>query len=455
MHTTPSLLLGRYSCGDPSPQATSAETRRRDDARHRAHGVRRTSRVATSRVAASRVSACFALLSLVACAADGGGSAGPPATVDTLAGGVVRTVSSAPAEPGRWRLEPVLRIQPPEGSPGELFEPGDLAITTDGGVLVAESREAAVKVFDAEGTYVRTIGRDGAGPGEFRSAWLAVRGDTLLVQDPQLARASTFLISDGTLLATHATAGRYWAPVGIDGRHRAVIRMVDDESADSSMGPAQRFLRLAFRGTPLDTVAVPYRASDGEAAVWRVQSGDRLLGTVRVPLVARDEQQADPAGGFVTAWTGAYVLRVSRDGRDTAELFGRLFEPEPVSSGDKVTIARARARELDFGPSGPPPEALERAFTVDKIPDVRPPFEQFHLDPAGRTWVRRTLADSSFVTFDVFGADRRWLDVVQVPAAGWPGTTWASVAWGKDRVAVLLTDDAGLPLVQLYRIVRR
>jgi hypothetical protein len=375
-------------------------------------------------------------------------------TVDTLPGGVVRTMSAAPVDSGHWHLEPLVRIQPAEGAPGELMEPSDLAVSESGAVLVAESSPPEVKVYDAAGAYLRTIGREGGGPGEFRAAWLAVRGDTLLVQDPQQARASTFRISDGAFIDAHSTAGFYWAPIGLDGAGRAVIRMIET-GADTTAGPAQRFLRISFDGAKTDTVAVPYRAANEADGLWTVRDGDRISMAIRVPFVPRDVQQVSPTGGFVTAWTAEYLLRVSRSGNDTIALFGRSYTPEPVSAAAKRTLVDDQVRAMTSGSDGPPRSLLEQSFVVDKIPDQRPAFEQFHVDAAGRTWVRRSLAESTTVTFDLFAPDGRWLDVVQLPAEAWPRQPWASVAWSADRVAVSLEDDVGRPAVQLYRIVRR
>ncbi len=391
---------------------------------------------------------------LAACSWGDARSASARVAVDTLPGGIVRTMSAAPVDSGHWSLESLVVIQPADGAPGELLAPSDIALTADGRVLVAEDSPAEVKVYGADGVYERTIGRDGAGPGEFRAAWLAARGDTLMVQDPVLARASTFRISDGTLLASQATTARYFSPVGVDGAGRVAIRMLDD-GADTAAGPAQRFLRLSFDGALVDTVAVGYRRTAADAGEWPVRDGDRMVMTVQVPMVPRDQQQVDAVGGFVTGWTGEYLLRVSSDGRDTVALFGRAFTSEPITAADKRALVDARVREMTAGSGGPPANVLQASFTVDKIPSERPPFEQFDVDARGRTWVRRSLADSSVVRFDLFGADRQWLDTVAVPAEGWPRATWASVAWGADRVAVYVEDKTGRPAVYLYRIVRR
>ncbi len=377
-------------------------------------------------------------------------------TVDTLPGGIVRTMSSAPLDSGQWQLAPLFTIQPAEGALGELISPGDVVLTETGAVLVAERSPTEVKLYDSAGAYVRTFGREGEGPGEFRSAWLAVHGDTLLVHDPQLARSSTFRLSDGALLATHATTGRYWASLGVDGSHRAVIRMLSEESDSApgaSGGASQPFLRLGFSGAPMDTVHIGVRQPIDEEEQWFVRA-PQLQFSVMVPLHPRDQVQTDPTGAFVTAWTGDYLLRVTQSGSDTVALFGRPFTRGVVTASEKRELVEQRILEMTAGPMAPPRAALESAFDVAKIPDVRPTFESFSVDRAGRTWVRRSASDSGYVTFDLFGTDRRWLDVVRVPARDWPAGRWASVSWGRDRVALYVEDELGRPVVNVYAVRR-
>jgi hypothetical protein len=68
--------------------------------------------------------------------------------LDTLPNGVVRTISSAPIEPGQWQLALLHTVQPAEGQRGELLQPQELALRDDGTLLVSESGDAQVKVSD-------------------------------------------------------------------------------------------------------------------------------------------------------------------------------------------------------------------------------------------------------------------------------------------------------------------
>ena len=73
---------------------------------------------------------------------------------------------------------------------------------SDNSIYVRSPQPPAMAVFDAQGQFLRTIGGEGEGPGEFRAAIAhGLLGDTLWVVDLGLLRASTFL-SDGTHLRT-------------------------------------------------------------------------------------------------------------------------------------------------------------------------------------------------------------------------------------------------------------
>ncbi len=404
----------------------------------------------------TRATAIAALVTTAVACAPADDASRSAVTVDTLPNGAVRTLSSTPADSGRWAFELLHEIQPPEGDSVELLRPTDVTIADDGSVLVAEGTPAHVKVFGPDGRFRRRIGREGEGPGEFRVAFITTRGDSLYVQDPQVARGSTFLISTGAFVASRHTACCYWSAIGVDGAGRVVLPSLRAER-DTSEGASMHFVRAAFAGDASDTVRVALTRTSSPPRLWQVRDGGTLRMTVAVPLEPRDVQAVDPRGGFITAWTGEYLLRTTRDGADTVALHGRAFAPTSVTPAEKQALVDARIARMTAqpGPGTVPEPVLRDAFDVDLIPDVRPPFENFHVDRAGRTWVRRSFADTSRVEFDLFGADGVWLDVVRGDGGVWPSSPWAPLGWGADRVAVPGEDADGRPIVRVYAIVRR
>lgn len=398
-----------------------------------------------------RVAALCSICALALAAACGNASekaAASTATFDTLPGGIVRVTNRAVADSGRWSLVLERTVQPPDDSAGALRAPDDILLLDDGTLLVADEKPADVLRFNPSGAYIGSMGREGAGPGEYRSAWLAARGDTLVVQDPTQARAVMLSLATGVPLIQRPTTPRYYAKVYVDGTGRVVAPMM--AIPDSTAGPRSVFMRFSLDGISLDTVFLPEHPRSG--ARWLVPEGNKIKFEMLVPFQARDIHAVDPLGGFVTGWSGEFALRATKNGKDTTRLITRPAIGGTVTAEEKSAIVE----EAIKGVKGQAPEnVLRESLLASAIPDKRPAFEQVHVDGSGRIWTRRTDSDTTKVTFDLFDKDGRWLDVVSVAATGWNKVWWQPVSFSRDRVAVLVEAADGRPAVLIYTITRR
>ncbi len=132
-----------------------------------------------------------------------------------------------------WTLspEPVLDIGVLDGAEEyQLFRVSAATRLTSGDIAILNSGTSEVRIFDADGVHIRTIGREGEGPGEFRSTsalWqLESDGDeALMVWDGQLQRLSTFSL-DGDLLfeMNPPTEGRFVDILGFMDNRDLLIR---------------------------------------------------------------------------------------------------------------------------------------------------------------------------------------------------------------------------------------
>lgn len=82
-----------------------------------------------------------------------------------------------------------------------FFGPRDLAVDQAGLIYVLDSGNNRVQVFDVAGAYLRTVGREGQGPGELqRASRLAVAGERLVAWDDANRRLSLWSL-DGEHVA--------------------------------------------------------------------------------------------------------------------------------------------------------------------------------------------------------------------------------------------------------------
>ncbi len=72
----------------------------------------------------------------------------------------------------------------------------DLAIDADGGIYVFDGQVPALRYYDSDGSYVRTLGREGEGPGEYKNASLGIavrRSDgRVVMRDPRNMRLNVY-----------------------------------------------------------------------------------------------------------------------------------------------------------------------------------------------------------------------------------------------------------------------
>lgn len=391
----------------------------------------------------SRIGGSSVLAMLVAACAGTEALPLAEAMVDTLPGGIIEVMSPGPtawADTSGWKLVPEGELEGGIGAPGELINPGDVAVGEDGTVYVADTDPAVIKVYDSTGAFVRAIGRDGEGPGEFKVAYLAVRGSHLLVQDPQVARASLFDTS-GAFIRSWGTSCCFYGQPAIDEHGRVVVRAMNTPDMHASWV----LYRYDTLGTMLDTLLLP--EPEVEVPLWTLMEGERRRMTMPVLFSPGTYFGYRRSGGVIHGWSGEYRLVMSEAGRDTMAVFGRTWTAEPLEDDRRDRAYEARIAPIIEG--GTDEVVVRRQMSRDDIPSHLPAFQAIAQDATGAIWV--TLdADSSLTRFDVFDSMGVYLGRVNAPGLI---PAWQS-SWGRDAVYVREENAEGLPRVARYRIVR-
>lgn len=368
----------------------------------------------------------------------------PPAVViDTLPNGVVSVRNYAPSawrDSSTWHFEEVTRLEPRDSGSEALVNPGAAAVIDEAGrIYVADEDPAKIKVFDSTGQFVRTIGRDGEGPGEYRAPFLAPMGNELVVQDPQLRRVTVY-DSSGQVLSTFRSGCCIWGQesVSVDDSGHVWIRTAAAGNRDAAV----TFLRFDPAGRLLDTLELPpTQAPD----YWVVSRGAGTA-SYKIPWGADELIAVSPNGGIVRGWSSRYSVALETGVGDTVRIFDRAWAPLPIPQAERVK------RFNDF--SGMVAKYLgtdivSQNFHLRDVPTAQPPMRKLDADPSGRIWVETASADTSATWYDVFDASGIWQGTVRAP---WPRS--ADVVWrGTDRVLVREPDNEGLAAFVVYRLV--
>jgi hypothetical protein len=383
------------------------------------------------------------LLALLAAACGGDGRfAG---TVTDSAG--VQIVTSPPQ--GMWAAGEVptiaeeLRIGTTGDDPNYQF--GQIAgidVGADGSIYVLDQQSRNVRVFDAQGKYVRTLGGPGSGPGELSAltVGLLVTGDSVLVPDMGQQRVTRYL-SDGTVVGSFPTP--ITEGISVRWEHAAGGRIVQQTRFMSFPGqaavePKDLLLLRDFSGAILDTVLT---LPAGKTLQSNAQGMSvKFFDAEPVWTMGQD-------GIVYYAMNNVYRIQGYTADGALKRVVIKDVERKPVGESDKTAFLNMMKKL--FASQGVPQAAVDQALSIMSFAEYYPAFATLLGGPEGTLWVQRIQTadevmgsadaadfnpqDLGAPTWDVFDADGRYLGEVRLPAKFTPLRFMGDQIWGSQR----------------------
>lgn len=390
-----------------------------------------------------------------------GGRTPSRATVRDSAG--ITIVENEPG--GVWRdgetwtlsAEPVLDIGVLEGDEVyQLHLAADAVRLSDGRIVVANAGTHELRFYGSDGRHLRSVGRQGGGPGEFERIDALDRpaGDTLAVWDTEALRLSSFT-PDGELVRSVSAA---LTEPGFGQRHYGtfsdgsfVLRASFSPNAFTS-GEGLRRDTTAYKryngadGATVDTIAL----TPGMEAF--VQSSGDMLRVNLVPFHRASHAAVHGEDAYVGV-SDRFEIRVT-DARGALRRIVRLdVDLTPVTDADVRLYAETNAADRLSPEERDDPSAVQRSVQtiIDRPrPETFPMFDALVVDDVGFLWVREYERPGAEGPrhWDVFDPDGRLLGTVQMPPR------FEVFEIGADFVLGHARDDVDIEHVRLYELTR-
>jgi hypothetical protein len=384
-------------------------------------------------------------LSLSAACGSGGARTAGPVVRDSAGVRIVENAAPAWGEGDAWRLsaEPALDVGVLDG-PAE-YQLGSVAGAvrlSDGTLVVGDGQGKNLRWFDHEGRHLRTVGREGDGPGEFGVvAWVAAVGDSVAVGDWSNLRVSVFA-PDGSLVRSVSSgdpAGGFHAPTGYLPGGTLLLRAGAVRGSRAPDGPVRDSVRL-FRLDPGGESAREIgRFAGAELFVHREGNATMIM---QRPFGRAERVAVVPDGFFYGAADRYEVGRYGADGT-LLRLIRRSQAPRAVTPADTERFRQeylARASESSR-------TLQERVLERAAVPEVMPAYDDVLADRAGNLWVRDfRVVENDPSTWTVFDPDGRMLGGVTTP----PRFRLTEV--GADYVLGVWRAEMDVEHVRLYRL---
>src|SRR5690625_736897 len=278
---------------------------------------------------------------------------------------------------------------------------GNITVDENGRVYVPDFQAKMIHVYNADGSYHNSIGREGKGPGEFQMIWtLRVANTQLHVLDYIHQRISVFdletqkhlldlplpLNQDGvqepSWLAKTRQNGLFYKPINFYVRPDEYYYIF---FGDEDIGTGDNIRGRTYEVSVYDPAEKKYLEHDlftfeytGQIMVY--ERDDRMAVFSDIPY-KRSSQFSYSGTELIYGWTDEMLFKVYDEDGNYQQAF---YHPQ---SGIPFEVEDALAQYQNPGGN------IVRAIRNDTLPETWPAFDAMKLDDKGRLWISAFTSD--------------------------------------------------------------
>ncbi len=287
-------------------------------------------------------------------------------------------------DPSAWRVEQQARvvIGTSDAPAHQLDRVYSGLVRSDGSIMIGNSGTAELRLFDGQGKHLRTAGRAGGGPGEFRSVnWMQrYRGDSILVFDMRARRFSVWTPAGvfGRTFRVSAGPGSP-RPVGVFSDGSVLVAMENQYDPRRGAGIVRDEFELVRVSPDGGTAAKIGRFAGAE---WLIYDHPASFRSTQLPMGRQ---------GHV-AVSGNHIVYGSSDSTKLAvyDTAGRLVRTVELPIDERKLTTREVRSELEGIEDGAERAALKRYFDANSASREAPAFSDLRADRSGNLWFRTT-----------------------------------------------------------------
>lgn len=332
---------------------------------------------------------------------------------------------------------------PPEGTPTKFIMELDMVIgdsddpeksfsqlssfvvDDDGTIYALDFKEQKIKVYDADGQFLRSFGEKGQGPGELQlSAGIFLAPENRLAVNDAQARKIVYFTKQG----------KYIEHVSYATRLQLISLIMDSEG------------NFIGRELKLEGQEMFFEIAKFDSRLEPLFSLDKIGFPIPIPgsgnkinlMDATSIYQLDSAGNIYYGRNRDYEINIYTPGGKLVKSIRKDFKPQKITEEDKEEIL---SRMDSVNTAG-----VVNMREMFEFPKMFPPFQLFTVDEDGRiivrTWEKGKEKDE-FV-HDIFDAEGRFI-------ARFPSKVNFSV-WKSGKGYAVEENEEGFSVIKCYNI---
>jgi hypothetical protein len=342
-----------------------------------------------------------------------------------------------------------------------------LSIGQDGMIFTADQREARVRMFDANGRFVRAFGSKGEGPGEFTgrfpSQFVGIRGDSVFIHENNRVGSVLLFRRNGTYLGMPLAERRSdRVIIAFLPGARSLVRIGHRPPGMIAPADSESFSIMDSLGNPVGTRLAVEKRQQGSILVPE-RAGAPRAGSFQQPFFHPIDGADDPAGlravvaAQWTTWGGqpgeVKLLFTTGTGNPIERIVKLEARRTTAALVNEWIRARLDALSAGLGRTGMSRAAAEAEIRKQlQIPEYFPAIEDMKLGNDGAVWLKMLgrplgpLSTANPSEWTVVNPGGSIAYRVTVPG----GVRVYQVSM--DRMWGLMFDSDGLPVIVRYRV---
>ncbi len=322
------------------------------------------------------------------------------------------TVVKNPKEPmygeDVFNVEEELSIGEAEGPEEYMFSRiTGIEVDDEENIYVEDWERNHIRKFDKNGGFLKTIGREGQGPGEFQQiANIQITPENELMVHDKYTFRLTFFSLDGDYLRTVLLKGIQAFRIKVNSMGDYLVRTIDFE------GPHLR-------------AANELKVYGSDLAFIRTIAKDKFRST-EAPLQPWMASKFLPSDLIICGFRESYEFQILDSEGKTIRKISRDYVPIKISEEEK------KKRKLSQN---------------SELPRCFPAFQDFSVDEEGRIFVQtyeRQIDENKFY-YDIFDPEGRYL--AKIPLKMEPQI------WKKNKLYSIEEDEEGFQMVKRYKLI--
>ncbi|UCE42858.1 MAG: hypothetical protein JSV17_07890 [Candidatus Aminicenantes bacterium] len=296
--------------------------------------------------------------------------------------------------------------------PKDIFFESPSTVTCDpkGNIYVVDSGALNIKKFDAQGKFLKTIGREGQGPGEFGGVYYSTFAkDRLIVWDSGNRRLNSFT-PEGMFVNSTNIAYETGSVRKLRGFPTGEV-LVEMEKSYRREPDKPQICTIDLYSPDLKHLRTIYKRE-----LWRkkyIRTKEYGITTLYFPYSADVQWDVTPNGRIVIGFSESYELEIYDRTGEKISSISHTFEPVEVSERDKKNYFDS----LEFYRMGERLKEVPEYITkYTEFPKHKPVYENILVDSEGNFWVvlNRGQKRGNGIIFDAFDPEGNLISRVQI-----------------------------------------